>query len=151
MAKKIVKVDLSKIEEADNGYTTFYGGSWKISSESETKHGDGYGSDRSDSFFDDLHDGIAEVLDVTYDDVMVALDKSDVMLVPGGIYEFVARSGDGESVSVRRLVANPALSPSPEDALKWLDALGIEYKMVKGKPVVKLVDKDKIVKIFGSK
>lgn len=60
-----------------------------------------------------------------------------------------------EGVKVNVEAPNKAASslagPTQEEALNWLRTLGIEYKMINGKPHVRVKDEEKILSIFERK
>lgn len=47
--------------------------------------------------------------------------------------------------------ASSLAEPTPEEALNWLRTLGIEYKMINGKPHVRVEDEEKILSILERK
>ncbi len=95
-----VAVDLSKIQEADDGDTTHYGGFWKAGAE----EGRGRGSDRDNGFLDDLLLSVAKQLEVTEEELEDAIDQPGVALYAGGVYEFEKWLTDGTTkVTVKEL------------------------------------------------
>ena len=143
-------IDLSEIEEADDGNTTYYGGTFKVGDQVLQADGNDRNGGYQDAVFDELskqlpHSGMPQKkLGKLIEESLEKTPSSHWSA--GSVYEV---SVDGEEVTIKELEESEAKLPSKDEALFWLKAMGIEYKEVKGKAVVKISDKEKIKKIFG--
>lgn len=90
MNELAIELDLSGIEQADDGDTTHFGGIYKVDGETFL----GYGDDRSDSWKDELIDLIHDAAEEAFD---LDLDSMDILDVIEGVgVGTILISQDGE-------------------------------------------------------
>lgn len=101
------ELDLTNIEEADDGNTTYYGGTYLFND--EERHG--RGNDRSDSYLDDIDIEIAETCQRAWPDLEDYLDENDFLdqlrdvkdeLWKSSGLVTVSRDGDNLTVTVEK-------------------------------------------------